>query len=212
MPAALFVLAGVNGSGKSSIGGAALKARGVEHFDPDRFARELRHADPGLTAEAANARAWTRGRRGLEEALSRGSTFAFETTLGARTIPALLLAGARAGARVHVWFVGLTSPELHLQRVRDRVLAGGHDIPEERIRARFDTSRTNLIRLLPVLTSLRVYDNSFEADPKAGLRPQPLPLLHMEAGRIVANAPLPEVPEWAKPILAAAFARHGASP
>lgn len=209
MPAVVFVLAGVNGSGKSSIGGAALRARGVEHYDPDRFARELRQTDPGLTVEAANALAWARGRRGLEEALRRGSTFAFETTLGARTIPDLLLAGASAGARVHVWFVGLAAPELHLQRVRDRVLAGGHDIPEERIRARFDSSRANLVRILPGLTSLRVYDNSIEADPKAGLRPQPLLLLHMEAGRIVAHAPLPEVPAWAKPILAAAFARQG---
>lgn len=125
--------------------------------------------------------------------------------LGARTIPDLPLTGARAGARLHVWYAGLASPELHVRRVRARVLAGGHDIPEGRIRARFDSGRVNLVRLLPQLASLRVYDNSAEADPKAGCRPEPVLLLHVQDGRVVPHAPLPSIPDWAKPILAAAF-------
>lgn len=204
MTANIFVLAGVNGAGKSSIGGAALAARGAVHFNPDLAARDLIDADPRLTLEQANGHAWELGRRGLERALRQGSNFAFETTLGARTIPDLLLTGARAGARLHVWYAGLASPELHLRRVRARVLAGGHDIPEERIRARFDSSRVNLVRLLPHLASLRVYDNSAEADPKAGHRPEPVLLLHRQDGRLVQHAPLPSIPDWAKPILAAA--------
>jgi len=203
----IFVLAGVNGAGKSSIGGAALAARGALYFNPDLAARDLVEADPRLTLEQANGHAWELGRRGLERALQQGSNFAFETTLGARTIPDLLLAGARAGARLHVWYAGLASPELHLRRVRAQVLAGGHDIPEERIRARFDSSRANLVRLLPHLASLRVYDNSAEADPKAGHRPEPVLLLHMQDGRVVQHTPLPSIPDWAKPILAAAFER-----
>ncbi len=205
MTANIFVLAGVNGAGKSSLGGAALAARGSRYFNPDLAARDLVEADPQLTLERANGHAWDMGRRGLERALRQGANFAFETTLGARTIPDLLLAGARAGARLHVWYAGLASPELHLRRVRGRVLAGGHDIPEERIRARFDSSRANLVRLMPHLASLRLYDNSAEADPKAGHRPEPVLLLHMQDGRVVQHAPLPSIPDWAKPILAAAF-------
>lgn len=205
MPARIFVLAGVNGAGKSSIGGAVLAAHGVPWFDPDAAARVLRASNPGLTQEAANARAWEFGRRGLERALREDAAYAFETTLGASTITAMLLAGARAGAEIHVWYAGLASPELHLERVRGRVAAGGHDIPEDRIRARYASSRTNLIKLMPHLASLRVHDNSKEGDPKAGRRPQPALLLHMEGGRVVAHAALGRVPSWAKPILAVAF-------
>lgn len=205
MPPKLYVLAGVNGAGKSSIGGAALQASGAEFFNPDIAAARLREQQPGLSAEQANGLAWTLGRHGLEKALAEGLTYAFETTLGGASITKLLLDGARAGAQVHLWYAGLATPELHLRRIAARVAAGGHDIPETKVRERFDASRSNLVKLMPHLASLRVYDNSFEADPRAGRRPQPVLLLQMQAGRAVAHAPLRSVPAWAKPLLAAAL-------
>jgi len=211
MPARIFALAGVNGAGKSSVGGAALLQKKVEYFNPDLAAGALSDANPGLPAEVANAQAWELGRSGLERALAQQSNFAFETTLGARTIPEMLLQGARQGALIHLWYAGLSSPELHLQRVRARVASGGHDIPEAKIRERYETSRANLIRLLPHLASLRVYDNSAEGDPKAGRRPQPLLLLHMEGGRVISHIALDLVPQWAKPIIAAAWGRRGSA-
>jgi predicted ABC-type ATPase len=66
----------------------------------------------------------------------------------------------------------LSSPELHIARVRSRVAKGGHDIPDAKIRDRYDRSRLNLIQLMPKLTELRVYDNTREADPDAGGAPQ----------------------------------------
>jgi predicted ABC-type ATPase len=205
MPARIFVIAGVNGAGKSSIGGAALLSRNAPYFNPDLAARELLGANPGMELESANAHAWEAGRKGLERALREGSNFAFETTLGASTIPDMLLAGARTGAEIHVWYAGLNSPELHLRRVKARVLAGGHDIPERKIRERYLSSRANLIQLLPHLASLRVYDNSTENDPKSGKAPQPLLLLHMQAGAVLSHIALDRVPLWAKPILASAL-------
>jgi len=205
LPARLFVLAGVNGAGKSSLGGAALQASGAEFFNPDIAAARLREQQPGLSAEQANGLAWTLGRRGVERALAEGLTFAFETTLGGASMTRLLLDGARAGAEVNVWYAGLATPELHLRRIAARVRAGGHDIPEAKVRERFDASRSNLVKLMPRLASLRVYDNSFEADPRAGRRPQPLLLLQMQQGRVVAHAPLRSVPAWAKPLLAVAL-------
>ncbi len=212
MPARIYVLAGVNGAGKSSIGGAAMQARGAAYFNADLAARTLQDSNPGLVVEQANALAWEQGRRGLERALHEGLNFAFETTLGGNTITNVLLDGARAGAAVHVWYAGLASPELNIARVRARVQAGGHDIPESTIRARYNSSRANLIKLLPYLASLRVYDNSEEADPKAGQAPRPVLLLHWENLRIVAHAPLDQVPEWAKPIVAVAFTRVSRRP
>lgn len=205
MPARLFVLAGVNGAGKSSLGGAAIQASGAEFFNPDIAAARLREQQRALTAEQANGLAWTLGRRGLEKALAEGLTYAFETTLGGASITRLLLEGARAGAEVHVWFAGLATPELHLRRIAARVAAGGHDIPEAKVRERFDASRSNLVKLMPHLASLRVYDNSLEADPRAGKRPRPVLLLQMQAGRVVAHAALNVIPAWAKPLLAAAL-------
>ncbi len=89
--------------------------------------------------------------------------------------------------------------------VRARVEKGGHPIPEQKIRERFDRSRLNLIRLLPRLTELLVYDNSSEANPDAGKRPEPKLLLHMASGKIVGSSDLQSIPEWAKPIVAAAL-------
>ena len=209
MPARIFVLAGVNGAGKSSVGGAALLQRNVEYFNPDLAARALLEANPGMPPDTANGHAWEYGRKGLERALAEGLNFAFETTLGASTIPDMLLAGAQGGAQVHIWYAGLSSPELHMQRVRARVAAGGHDIPEQKIRQRYVGSRANLIRLLRFAASVRVYDNSAEGDPKTGHRPRPLLLLHLEAGRIVSHIALDQVPHWAKPILVVALEHDG---
>jgi predicted ABC-type ATPase len=209
MPARIFVLAGVNGAGKSSIGGAALDFVGVPYFNPDLAARILLAANPGLALEVANAHAWEFGRKGLERALKGSLNFAFETTLGASTITNMLLSGAQDGAEVHVWYAGLSSPELHIERVKNRVAAGGHDIPERKIRERYVASRANLIRLMPDLASLRVYDNSADNDPKIGNQPEPLLLLHMESARIESYCALDKIPDWAKPILAIAFALAG---
>jgi predicted ABC-type ATPase len=141
MPARVFVLAGVHGAGKSSVGGAALLRNKVDYFNPDEAARSLLASQPAMALDAANARAWKLERKGLEPALAQGLNFAFESTPGARTIPEMLINGARAGAQVHVWYAGLSSPELHIQRVKARVVHGGHDIPEAKIRERYESSR-----------------------------------------------------------------------
>lgn len=210
MAPAIVVLAGTNGAGKSSVGGEALRQAGGEYFNPDEVARELRRQSPDLSQSEANARAWHQGRRLLERAIRERLRFSFETTLGGRTITGLLMKAANVGIPVRIWYVGLTSADLHVARVLARVQQGGHSIPEARIRRRFESSRANLIRLLPRLTELRLFDNSEERDPKAGEPPQPRLVLHLKHGRIQTSCPLAEVPEWAKPVVMAALLRFGA--
>lgn len=202
----IAVLAGVNGAGKSSLGGALLRTSGVEYFNPDEAARQIQRVI-GCAREEANSIAWETGRRQLEAAISDRRNYAFESTLGGHTIPALLVTAARSGIEILVWFVGLSSPEQHIARVRARVASGGHDIPEEMIRQRWDTSRQNLIALMPHLTELKVFDNSDEGDPVAGMTPAFRLLLHCDHGTIIAPsvAKLEKTPEWAKPIVAAAL-------
>ena len=208
----ITVLAGVNGAGKSSIGGAAFRMHGGDYFNPDEAARRLMAANARLTQSDANGRAWQHGKRLLEHAIARRLDFAFETTLGAHTIPRLLGEAASAGFDVKAWYVGLATPELHLARVQARVRRGGHDIPEAQIRQRFTHSRLNLIELLPRLAALRLYDNSAEADPAAGVEPRPVLLLHLDHGRVVGPADLSATPDWARPIVAAALKRVDTPP
>lgn len=182
-----------------------LHEAGADYFNPDEAARQIRSADPGVTQTEANSAAWHQGRRLLERAIAGRLDFAFESTLGATTISALLASAAALGIEVRVWYVGLTSPELHIARVRARVARGGHDIPEADIRRRWETGRLNVIRLLSKLTELRVYDNSGDADPQAGAAPLPVLLLHVRRGRIVAPRHLGATPAWAKPLVAAAM-------
>jgi predicted ABC-type ATPase len=204
----IAVLAGVNGAGKSSVAGGFLLKEGDTFFNPDTVAQQIRTLHPDIPLTLANAHAWQIGKSLLEQAIAEGRDYRFETTLGGRTIAQLLERAAQSGHRVHLWFCGLASPELHLKRVRSRVAHGGHDIPEEKIRERWNGSRQNLIRLLPLIDHLRVYDNSAEAAPSEGQRPQPVLLLEMQRGKITAPADLSGAPDWAQPIIAAAIHLH----
>jgi predicted ABC-type ATPase len=201
----IYVLAGTNGAGKTSVAGAMFRQSGADYFNPDEAAIRILAANPGITAPEANSAAWHEGRRLLERAIDERLDFAFETTLGGRTIAALLHKALAAGIEVRIWFVGLSSPELHIARVRSRVARGGHDIPEEKIRQRYDQSRIHLIELMPKITELRVYDNSIDADPHAGHAPQPVLILHLAKRKIVQMVDLAKTPEWAKPVVVGAI-------
>ena len=206
----IHVLAGVNGAGKSSIGESEFRSEGLSVFNPDTIAQQIRDLHPDISLTLANAHAWQIGKSLLEQAIAGGQDYRFETTLGGRTIAQLLEKAARSGHRLQVWFCGLASADLHIRRVRSRVAHGGHDIPVEKIRERWNRSRENLIRLLPCIDHLRVYDNSSEADPAEGRQPQPVLLLEMQRGQITAPADLSNAPDWAQPIIAAAIHLHTA--
>jgi predicted ABC-type ATPase len=205
----IYVLAGTNGAGKSSLMGAMLLQSGIEYFDPDLAARRILSLNPGISHEQANSVAWKEGKRLLERAIAEKLNFAFETTLGGKTITKLLEQALAQAIEVRIWYVGLDSIERHIARVRSRVARGGHDIPEGRIRERYLQSRLNLIRLLPRLTELLLFDNSIEAAPHTGSAPEPKLLLHMVRGKVRETCELTDVPEWAKAILAVALSRQG---
>jgi len=207
-PSRIYVLAGVNGAGKSSIGGAAFRSFGADYYNPDQVARTLRASHPGLSPAEANAEAWQQGRRLLERAIAERLDFALETTLGGNTIVRLLAEAAAKGTEIYIWYVGLNSPELHIARVQSRVRRGGHDIPERDIRRRYEHSRLNLIHLLPHLAALRLWDNSKDADPTAGKTPAPVLVIHLERGKILNPRDLPKAPDWAKPVVAVALRLH----
>ena len=201
----IYVLAGVNGAGKSSIGGHLLTRAGLAWFNPDAFAREW--LATGMTDQTeANAVAWNEGMRRLDEAIAEERSHALETTLGGASMTARL----REASRTHdvlIWFCGLATPELHLRRVRKRVAAGGHDIPEAKIRERWTASIAHLIALLPHLAEVRLFDNSASAAP-GEVVPDPLPVAVFREGKLIWPLSddleqLARTPDWAKPVLEA---------
>ena len=105
----IYVLAGVNGAGKSSIAGAAFRQSGADYYNPDEAARRFMAGNPKLSLADANSKAWNEGLRRLKRAIKEGRDFAFETTLGGKTISRLLAHAASQGIEIYIWFAGLAS-------------------------------------------------------------------------------------------------------
>ena len=197
----IYVLAGVNGGGKSSLGGAVLREAGMAWFNPDDWSRALQAA--GRSRESADADAWQEGQRRLKAAIAAGESFAFETTLGGRSVTATLVEASRSHD-VLVWYVGLDSVARHLERVALRVRHGGHDIPAAKIRERWLGSMANLVRLVPHAAGIQVFDNSTAVPEGEPLR-APRLLAVIEAGRLrwPPSEALDRVPRWAVPVVEA---------
>lgn len=200
----ITVLAGVNGAGKSSIGGAYLRANGIEWLNPDEETRRLSLQHPDKALEDINSQVWRAGVDRLKQALNNNADYVFETTLGGATITNLLIEGALRGVEVSIWYCGLSSVEQHIERVAARAARGGHAIATELIRRRYEKSMLNLCRLTPLLHTLAIYDNSRELDGEG--KPSPRRLLLMEE-RELAEFDL-SLPDWAKPVAAVVLGHY----
>jgi predicted ABC-type ATPase len=203
----LYVLAGVNGAGKSSIGGHVLELNGESWFNPDTFAREYKAAT-GCDQGTANGVAWQESMRRLDDAIAKGLAYTFETTLGGKSVTAKILQATKTHD-VMIWFCGLSSPEQHIARVEARVAAGGHPIPGQKIRERYIQAPMNLMKLMPHVAYIGVYDNTEEAAAD-GTVPDPVLVLEMENGKVISPSAddleaLQRAAEWTKPILEAAL-------
>jgi len=155
----VIVIAGANGAGKSTLAPALLRDTfGILEFvNADTIAE-------GLSAFAPEDASFDAGRvmlGRLHELAAEGKDFAFETTLASRFYATWLRELQGAGYRVNVVFLWLEEVELAVERVRARVRAGGHDIPEFTIRRRYERGIRNLFELyIPIANSWRVFDAS----------------------------------------------------
>jgi predicted ABC-type ATPase len=153
------VIAGSNGAGKTSAAQDLLHDTiGIDAFvNADVIAE-------GLSAFHPESAAIEAGRimlRRLKELARARNDFAFESTLAGRSAQHLLTGLSRHDYDVHIFYLWLPSPDLAVVRVRRRVDAGGHDVPEQVIRRRFWSSLVNFDRIYrPIATSWRLYDGS----------------------------------------------------
>jgi predicted ABC-type ATPase len=154
----LVALAGSNGAGKSTFFYAHLAGVGLRFINADDLAAEMRLGAYEAAELAASLRA---------SLLEQGESFVFETVLsdpvGAK-VEELEEAGRR-GMHVVMMFVRIDSPETSRQRVAMRVLQGGHDVPDEKLEARFQRTLANLERAIKRLPLVIVFDNTDLARP-----------------------------------------------
>lgn len=160
----LVVIAGPNGAGKTTLAPFLLrdKLELLEYVNADPIALGLSGFDPGSVALEAGCVMLGR----LRDLADQRKTFAFETTLAAMHYAGWIKRLRNDGYVFQLMFLWLQSPDLAVQRVRERVLAGGHDVPEQVIRRRHAAGLRNFSNLYqPLANTWAVYDNSESPNP-----------------------------------------------
>lgn len=160
----VVVIAGPNGAGKTTLSPFLLRdTLGVlEYVNADPIAHGLSGFDPGSVALEAGRVMLNR----LHELAKQRKTFAFETTLAAKHYAGWIKRLRHDGYAFQLMFLWLPSPDLAVQRVRARVHAGGHDVPEHVIRRRCAAGLRNFSKLYqPLANTWAVYDNSKSPNP-----------------------------------------------
>lgn len=163
-PPLLIVIGGPNGAGKTTAAMAVLPEALslVEFLNADEIAKGLSPLNPSSVDIQA-------GRLLLERAhhfLEKGISFGFESTLSASAPIKLMKAAKEKGYQVILLYFWLSSPELSMERIRQRVSKGGHHIPDEVVVRRYERSMGNLKqKYIPLADVWMVFDNSKD-DPE----------------------------------------------
>lgn len=216
-PPFVLVIAGPNGSGKSTLTNYLVRA-GIDfgdYINPDEIAATLDLPEPQRSRQAQQFADFYRDR-----CLTGRTSFSFETVMSHPSKIELMMRAERAGYDVTVYFVCTSAPEINVRRVENRVSSGGHDVPHDRIVARYWRS----LALLPqaALTARRtvLFDNSALVgypnhrrlpNPKSGLRPVAVVMREGMRYDITLET---DVPEWVvthlvRPLAALAAEREG---
>ena len=182
----IVALAGPNGAGKTTFYHAHLAPAGLRFVNADVLARELA-LDPYAAAKVAD--------RLRRELVAQRESFVFETVfsdpVGDKL--AFLKDAANAGYTVVLCFIGISGPDVSEERVAMRVSQGGHDVPPEKLTARYPRTLVNLRTAIRELPYVWIFDND-------DLRTPFRRVAVFENGRQTSlNRP---VPKWLRPLLA----------
>ncbi|MBP2549317.1 putative ABC-type ATPase [Neorhizobium galegae] len=169
-----MVLGGPNGAGKTSLY-RRLQLPG-QFVNADEVAKTIDAHRP----ESASLEAGRRVLDTIDRLLAGREDFAYETTLSSRQSVNLLRRAQKIGYRTLLVFIALESADLHVLRVAQRVRMGGHAIPEEAIRRRYEATFRNLGEVAGVCDAVSVYDNSSAEGYRL--------VLELAAGTIATNS------------------------
>lgn len=189
----MIVIAGPNGSGKTSVTQKFLHhewAEGTLYINPDEVAKN-KYGDwnsPEAVLKAANYCAGLR-----EKCLSERKSFVFETVMSAEEKVDFIIRSKQAGFFIRLFFISTSHPSINAARIASRVMKGGHDVPITKIISRYYKSLANCKTVAPIVNRLYVYDNSVNGeDAKLQFR-----LVNGELKKMYVT----EVSEWAKILL-----------
>ncbi len=154
-----MLVGGPNGAGKTTFINTYLPeyTNVREYVNADLIAKGISPFDPeGATIEAGRvvlAR--------VHQLLGAGKSFTLETTLSGRAYVSLLQKAKQLGYRLELYYIYLNSVEISMNRISERVLRGGHDIPPDAVFRRYDRSLRNLFELyMPLSDAWYLFDNS----------------------------------------------------
>jgi predicted ABC-type ATPase len=182
----LTVIAGANGSGKTTLTGWNSDVfRAIPILDPDAIAKQLQPTSTAAFPIAAARQVLA----SAKEHIGKHESFAVETTLAGKHYLQMMVDARIRGFEVVLVYIGTEDVEINLARIRNRVLAGGHDVPESDVRRRYQRSFKSLVIAIERADHTILFDNSTE-----------------ESYRLVAvlgpsgNKWFKPTPHWANPV------------
>lgn len=154
----LYLFAGVNGVGKSTMYNSQIE-EGIKQsirINTDEIVRTFgdwkNNADQIKAAKIAI--------KLRNHCFEEGKSFNEETTLTGKTILKTIDKAKELGYKIYLYYIGVDSPEIAKERVRNRVLKGGHDISSEVIEKRYYESLENLKKIISKCDYVDIYDNT----------------------------------------------------
>ena len=189
----LIVIAGPNGSGKTTITSKILKHEWLEnalYVNPDQVAQD-RFGDWNSPEAVLRAAQYCEEQR--EACLRQGQSLIFETVLSTDSKVDFIRRAHEAGYFIRIFFVSTAHPAINAARIAQRVMEGGHDVPISKIISRYQKSILNCKRVAAIADRVYIYDNSVD-DTEARL------LFRMTDGRPFKRY-TDDIPEWALTIL-----------
>lgn len=156
----LYIIAGCNGAGKTTASYTILPEiiDCKEFVNADEIAKGLSPFQPEKVSFEAGRIMINR----INELLEGNKSFAFETTLSTKSYKNKILKAKKQGYTVTILFFWLNNIELAKERVRTRVLEGGHSIPNDVIERRYIKGINNLFDIyLNLADGVLIFDNSF---------------------------------------------------
>ena len=189
----LIVIAGPNGSGKTTITSKILRHEWLEdalYINPDQVAQE-RFGDWNSPEAVMQAAQYCEQQR--EQCLARQQSLIFETVLSSEGKVDFIRRAHEAGYFIRIFFVSTCHPAINSSRIAKRVMQGGHDVPIPKIISRYQKSILNCKRVAAIADRVYVYDNSVD-DAEARL------LFRMTDGQLFKRY-TDDIPLWAQAII-----------
>jgi len=135
----LYIIAGANGSGKSTLAGELLPEEKLEFLNADDIAREICPENIERVRISAGKEVYKR----LDLFFKQGTSFAIETTLAGSNHIKTIKKAKELNYEVTLIYSFIDNPEMCINRIKTRVLNGGHNIPDEDVIRRYYRSKNN---------------------------------------------------------------------